>query len=100
MVYEPADRETVRSWLFRVMKISSPVVQQQKVWGMPAEPKATDAEIAATAARWGLNGGASRPAHRKSAASHVQQRLGHGRSNAVTVEVKHSGRITNAHRPP
>lgn len=62
------------------------------MWSMPAEPAATDAEIATTAARWGLNGRAPGSAHRKAIATHVHQSLRHGRSNVVAVEIKHSGR--------
>jgi hypothetical protein len=62
---------------------------------MLAEPAATDAEIAAMAARWGLSARVSGPAHRKPTSTHVHQSLGHGRSNVVAVEIKHSGRFAH-----
>jgi hypothetical protein len=60
---------------------------------MPTEPAATDAEIAATAMRLGLNRRPSGPAHRKPTARHIYQSLPHGHSNVVVVEIKHSARL-------
>ena len=58
----------------------------------PIVPTATDAEIASAARQLGLITGGSAPTAPNFRIGHVVQRLAHGRSHAVTVEIKHSRR--------
>jgi hypothetical protein len=56
--------------------------------GEPDLLTATDAEIASAAKRLGVNGEHSASPAPKSRSGQVVQRLAHGRSHAVTVEIK------------
>jgi hypothetical protein len=58
----------------------------------PDVPTATDAEVASAARQLGLNAGSSAQTAPKSRSGQVVQRLAHGRSHAVTVEIKQSRR--------
>jgi hypothetical protein len=61
----------------------------------PIVPTATDAEIASAARQLGLITGGSAPTAPTAPnfrIGHVVQRLAHGRSHAVAVEIKHSRR--------
>ena len=60
--------------------------------GEPDPPTATDAEIASAAKQLGVNGEHSASFAPKSRSGQVLQRLAHGRSHPVTVDIKVSRR--------